>query len=169
MRAVNCLLIALASPRRSELEALDWTDVDLARETIRIPEGKTVSRMVSIHPVQSVARGARPGERPGRRALVEHGSRPASGCEACRRPARHRERSADLRELLVRLACRCTSSRGCSATRAPGWSSSSTVSSTTPRSRRRSASCRAAATPVWRAQCRTLALQALEARVPLGR
>lgn len=50
-RALYCLLIALASPRRGELEALDWQHVDLGRNVIAIPKGKTVGRPVKIHPV----------------------------------------------------------------------------------------------------------------------
>ncbi|MBA2720764.1 MAG: site-specific integrase [Chloroflexi bacterium] len=50
-RALYCLLIALASPRRGELEALRWEMIDIGRGVIRIPKGKTVSRLVAIHPV----------------------------------------------------------------------------------------------------------------------
>ncbi|MBX3157640.1 MAG: tyrosine-type recombinase/integrase [Deltaproteobacteria bacterium] len=44
-------LIAFASPRRGELEKLRWEDVDLARCTIRIPNGKTKGRVVPLHPL----------------------------------------------------------------------------------------------------------------------
>ena len=48
-RVFYCVLIAFASPRRGELEALDWQrDVSIARNMIRIPKGKTVSREVAI-------------------------------------------------------------------------------------------------------------------------
>lgn len=50
-RILYCSLIALASPRRGELEKLRWEDVDLVRGTIRIPKGKTKARTVPIHPV----------------------------------------------------------------------------------------------------------------------
>lgn len=50
-RALYCMLIAFASPRHGELEALRWEMVDLARDVLRVPEGKTVSRVVAIHPV----------------------------------------------------------------------------------------------------------------------
>jgi integrase len=49
-RTLYVMLIALASPRRGEFEKLAWSDVDLARGTIRIPKGKTKSRVVPIHP-----------------------------------------------------------------------------------------------------------------------
>ncbi|HEY4175816.1 MAG TPA: hypothetical protein VGM90_03255 [Kofleriaceae bacterium] len=45
------VLITLASPRRGELERLDWRDINLAQNTIRIPKGKTKSRVVPIHPM----------------------------------------------------------------------------------------------------------------------
>jgi integrase len=50
-RTLYCLLIALASPRRGELEALAWTDVDLGRGALRVPKGKTKPRAIAIHPV----------------------------------------------------------------------------------------------------------------------
>ena len=50
-RALYCLLIAFASPRRGELEALRWEHVDLARGVVRIPKGKTIGRPIAIHPV----------------------------------------------------------------------------------------------------------------------
>jgi integrase len=50
-RALYCLLIALASPRSGEVEALRWGHVDLSRGILRIPKGKTVSRVIAIHPV----------------------------------------------------------------------------------------------------------------------
>ncbi len=50
-RTLYCLLIALASPRRGELEALRWEHVDLGRGVIRVPKGKTVGRPIAIHPV----------------------------------------------------------------------------------------------------------------------
>jgi len=50
-RTLYCLLIALASPRRGELEKLQWEHVDLDRDTIRVPKGKTKSRVVPIHPL----------------------------------------------------------------------------------------------------------------------
>ena len=50
-RTLYCLLIALASPRRGELEKLQWEHVDLVRGTIRVPKGKTKSRVVPIHPL----------------------------------------------------------------------------------------------------------------------
>ena len=50
-RMLYCLLIALASPRRGELEKLRWEHVDLLRGTIRVPKGKTKSRVVPIHPI----------------------------------------------------------------------------------------------------------------------
>lgn len=50
-RALYCMLIALASPRLGEVEKLEWTHVDLARNVIRIPKGKTIGRPIAIHPV----------------------------------------------------------------------------------------------------------------------
>lgn len=50
-RALYVMLAALASPRRGELEALRWEHVDYARNVIRIPKGKTIGRVVAIHPV----------------------------------------------------------------------------------------------------------------------
>ncbi len=50
-RALYCLLVALASPRHGEVMALRWEHVDLARGVLRVPKGKTVSRVVAIHPV----------------------------------------------------------------------------------------------------------------------
>ena len=49
-RVLYCLLIALASPRKGEVEALRWDHVDLARGVMRVPKGKTISRVVAIHP-----------------------------------------------------------------------------------------------------------------------
>ena len=46
------MLIAFASPRVGELEAMRWErDVDLARGVLQIPEGKTRGRPVAIHPM----------------------------------------------------------------------------------------------------------------------
>lgn len=50
-RALYCLLIALASPRVGEVESMGWEHVDLARNVLRVPKGKTISRIVAIHPV----------------------------------------------------------------------------------------------------------------------
>lgn len=50
-RVLYCMLIAFASPRVGELEALQWEHVDLARGVLRIPEGKTVGRPIAIHPM----------------------------------------------------------------------------------------------------------------------
>lgn len=50
-RALYCMLIAFASPRRGELEAMRWEHVDLARNVLRIPKGKTISRPIAIHDV----------------------------------------------------------------------------------------------------------------------
>lgn len=50
-RLLYCLLIALASPRHGELEALRWEHVDLARGVLLVPKGKTIGRAVAIHPV----------------------------------------------------------------------------------------------------------------------
>jgi len=49
-RTLYCMLIALASPCRGELEKLLWEHVDLVRSTIKVPKGKTKSRVVPIHP-----------------------------------------------------------------------------------------------------------------------
>ncbi len=49
-RARYCMLIAYASPRRGEVEALRRDHVDLARGMIAIPKGKTVGRPVAIAP-----------------------------------------------------------------------------------------------------------------------
>ena len=50
-RALYCLLIAFASPRRGELEALRWEHIDLGRNLIHLPKGKTVGRPIAIHEV----------------------------------------------------------------------------------------------------------------------
>jgi integrase len=50
-RTLYVLLIALASPRRGEVESLRWEHVDFAQNRIQIPRGKTVSRALKIHPV----------------------------------------------------------------------------------------------------------------------
>ena len=51
-RTLYVLLIALASPRVGEIEALDWREhIHLDRNVILIPKGKTVSRPLKIHPV----------------------------------------------------------------------------------------------------------------------
>ena len=50
-RALYCMLIALASPRKGELESLEWTHIDYQRGVIRIPKGKTIARTIKIHPV----------------------------------------------------------------------------------------------------------------------
>jgi integrase len=50
-RTLYCMLIAFASPRRGELEKLQWEHVGLSRDTIKIPKGKTKGRTVPIHPV----------------------------------------------------------------------------------------------------------------------
>ena len=49
-RVLHCVLIAYASPRLGELDALCWEHIDLARGTIQIPKGKTLTRPVAIHP-----------------------------------------------------------------------------------------------------------------------
>ena len=41
-----CMLIAFASPRRGELEKLQWEHIDLYRGIIRVPKGKTKARVV---------------------------------------------------------------------------------------------------------------------------
>jgi integrase len=38
------MLIAYASPRRGEVEKIEWPHVDLARGVIQIPKGKTIGR-----------------------------------------------------------------------------------------------------------------------------
>lgn len=48
-RLLYCMLIAFASPRVGELEALDWQHVDLQRGVIAIPRGKTRGRPIAIH------------------------------------------------------------------------------------------------------------------------
>ncbi|MGE0206150.1 MAG: tyrosine-type recombinase/integrase [Hyphomicrobiaceae bacterium] len=50
-RALYCMLIAFASPRRGELEALEWQHVDIARGVLILPKGKTVGRPIAIHPM----------------------------------------------------------------------------------------------------------------------
>jgi integrase len=45
------MLIAFGSPRRGELEAMQWEHVDLARGVMRIPRGKTLGRPIAIHPM----------------------------------------------------------------------------------------------------------------------
>jgi len=47
-RARYCMLIAYASPRRGEVEALHRDHVDLSRGMVRIPKGKTVGRVIAI-------------------------------------------------------------------------------------------------------------------------
>lgn len=50
-RSLFVLLVALASPRLGELEALEWSHVDFTRNLINIPKGKTVGRPVPLHPL----------------------------------------------------------------------------------------------------------------------
>lgn len=50
-RLLYCMLIAFASPRVGELEALRWEHVDLSRGVIAIPRGKTRGRPIAIHPM----------------------------------------------------------------------------------------------------------------------
>lgn len=50
-RSIYVLLIVFAAPRRGELLRLNWLDVDLANNVLRVPKGKTKSRVVPIHPV----------------------------------------------------------------------------------------------------------------------
>lgn len=50
-RTLYCLLVAFASPRAGEIEKIHAHHLDLARGLIRIPRGKTISRVVAIHPV----------------------------------------------------------------------------------------------------------------------
>ena len=51
-RTLWCLLIALASPRKGEVEKMTWqASVDLARGVLHVPKGKTKPRTVPIHPV----------------------------------------------------------------------------------------------------------------------
>jgi integrase len=48
-RIFFCMMIAYASPRLGELHAMKWEDhVDLRRNMLRIPKGKTVSREIAI-------------------------------------------------------------------------------------------------------------------------
>jgi integrase len=47
-RVFYCLLIAFASPRSGELNRMTWEMVDLRRNTLRVPKGKTVSREMAI-------------------------------------------------------------------------------------------------------------------------
>lgn len=50
-RVFYCMMIAFASPRRGELEAMRWeTHVDLPGNRIVVARGKTVSRPIRIHP-----------------------------------------------------------------------------------------------------------------------
>ncbi len=54
-RILYCMLIAFASPRVGELAAMDWAEhVDLARNVVQIPKGKTVWRPIAIHPLLRV-------------------------------------------------------------------------------------------------------------------
>lgn len=50
-RVLYCMLIAFASPRVGELEAMRPAHVDLARDVLRVPKGKTIGRSVAIHPM----------------------------------------------------------------------------------------------------------------------
>lgn len=50
-RTFYVLLMALASERLGEVELMDWRNVDLNRNVIVVPDGKTGSRVVRIHPV----------------------------------------------------------------------------------------------------------------------
>jgi integrase len=49
-RILYCMIIAFASPRRGELEKLQWEHVDLSRRMMRVPKGKTKARIVPISP-----------------------------------------------------------------------------------------------------------------------
>jgi integrase len=51
-RTLYVLLIALASPRKGEIEAMRWEQhVHLGRGFVQVPKGKTRSRPIAIHPV----------------------------------------------------------------------------------------------------------------------
>jgi integrase len=50
-RTFYVLFMALASERLGEVEQMDWRNVDLHRNVIVVPDGKTGSRVVRIHPV----------------------------------------------------------------------------------------------------------------------
>ena len=70
-RTLYVLLLAFAAPRRGELERLDWRDVDLAHDAIRVPKGKTKSRIVPIHPILRPYLEALPrGPGPARKSVV---------------------------------------------------------------------------------------------------
>jgi integrase len=56
-RTLYVLLIALASPRRGELEKLQWEDIDLGRNTIKIPKGKTKAALCRF--MRSCDRGSK--------------------------------------------------------------------------------------------------------------
>lgn len=55
-RILYCMIIAFASPRRGELEKLQWEHVDLNRRMMRVPKGKTKARLRSA---RSCIRGSR--------------------------------------------------------------------------------------------------------------
>jgi integrase len=50
-RVLYCMLIAFASPRVGELEAMRPAHVDLGRDVLRVPKGKTLGRSIAIHPM----------------------------------------------------------------------------------------------------------------------
>lgn len=50
-RTLYCLLVAFASPRAGEVEKIEAHHIDLLRGVLRIPKGKTISRVIAIHPV----------------------------------------------------------------------------------------------------------------------
>jgi len=51
-RVLFCMMIAFASPRLGELNKMRWEEhVDMQRGVLRIPKGKTESRLIKIAPV----------------------------------------------------------------------------------------------------------------------
>jgi len=107
-RTLYCMLIALASPRRGELEKLLWEHVDLVRSTIKVPKGKTKSRVVPIHPylrpwLEALHKGTGPVIEPwgnDKRELARACARAGACLRASRRAPRDAERpAADVRHL----------------------------------------------------------------------
>lgn len=49
-RIFHVMLMALASERAGEVELMQWENVDLRRNVIVVPDGKTGSRVLKIHP-----------------------------------------------------------------------------------------------------------------------
>jgi integrase len=162
-RTFYVLFMALASERLGEVEQMDWRNVDLHRNVIVVPDGKTGSRVVRIHPVL--------------RLWIERYQQEAGPITegwtnigrdlpaACARAGVPRCTANDLRRTFASWLVQSGETyQNCSATRVPAWSSSSMASLTRRRCLARSIAYLVGRTPVTQTGCQTVALEALLAQ-----